>query len=360
MLSKPTKTAEKRVPATGLTPQALSEADPRITLAEARKIVASVHRDEPLGAPVKEVRRLAVSAAHESFFVPSLTLKARKASSLDPFVKYLFATPDEQLLETVRIPLEKTGRFSACVSSQIGCALACDFCATGRLGLTRNLETWEIVEQVRIVRRELSVGQRIHGEVFQGMGEPLANLDRVLEAIAVMTEPSALAIDARNITVCTSGLPTGILRLAEEAPKVRLGLSISSALTETRRRLMPIDKAHPLENVIDAVVIHAKRTGMSPMWAVTLLAGVNDTPDHARAFARLALDFTQRSGVRPRISVIPYNAMGEGVDDPYRRTSEDAENLFRDTLREAGVFTHKRYSGGGDVDAACGQLAGRV
>src|SRR6202034_685459 len=109
-----------------------------------------------------------------------------------------------QVVETVRIPLERAGRFSVCVSSQIGCALACAFCATGRLGLRRNLETWEIVEQVRVVRRELELGRgRVRGVFSKGRGEPMANLDRVLAAIEIMSEPSALAIDARAITVCT-------------------------------------------------------------------------------------------------------------------------------------------------------------
>lgn len=354
------KTAEKRTAITGLTPAALAHLVPDVPLTEARKIVAAVHRGAPLGAPVREVRRVSIEAIRERFEIPTLTLRARKASAIDPFVKYLFEAGDGRLFETVRIPLEKVGRFTACVSSQIGCALACDFCATGRLGLIRNLETWEIIEQVRVVRSELTPDQKMHGVVFQGMGEPMANLDRVLDAIRVFSEPSALAIDARNITVCTSGLPSGIVRLAEEVPRVRLGLSISSALTEKRRTLMPIEKAHPLSAVIDAVVFHAKTTGMSPMWAVTLLRGVNDSEDDARALARLANDFTERAGVRPRISVIPYNPMGDGEHDPYERTADDVENRFRDAMREQGVFTHKRYSGGGDVDAACGQLAARA
>ncbi len=173
------------------------------------------------------------------------------------------------------------GRFSACVSSQAGCALACAFCATGRLGLSRNLEVWEIVEQVRLLRATLGPGERIHGVVFQGMGEPLANVDRVIAAIRVMNDPCALAIDSRAITVCTSGLPSGIRQLAREVPKVRLGLSIGSARPAVRRRLMPIDAAHSLEDVLAAAEEHARATGLAPMWAVTPLAGVNDTDDDA-------------------------------------------------------------------------------
>src|ERR1019366_4632099 len=147
-----------------------------------------------------------------------------RPSAVDPFVKLALATADGHVVEAVRIPLERAGRFSACVSSQAGCALACVFCATGRLGLARNLETWEIVEQVRLVRGTLESPrtQRVHGVVFQGMGEPLANVERVIEAIRVLCDPSAMAIDARNMTVCTSGLPTAISRLASELLKVSL------------------------------------------------------------------------------------------------------------------------------------------
>jgi 23S rRNA (adenine2503-C2)-methyltransferase len=194
------------------------------------------------------------------------------------------------------------------------------------------------------------------------MGEPLANLDRVLETLAVLTEPCALAVDARKITVCTSGLPTGIVRLAREAPKVRLALSVGSARPHVRRRLMPIDGAHPLEDVMDACVEHARLTGLAPMWAVTPLAGVNDTAEDAARLGELARSFLSRTGLRPRISLIPYNSiLGESVQqktaDPFARPSAESEAAFREAIRNEGFGTHKRYSGGGDVAAACGQLA---
>jgi 23S rRNA (adenine2503-C2)-methyltransferase len=287
-------------------------------------------------------------------------VRAVQRSAVDPFVKYALFASGGETIEAVRIPLERTGRFSVCVSSQVGCALACAFCATGRMGLVRNLEAWEIVEQVRVVRRELPEGARVHGVVFQGMGEPMANLDRVLAAIRVMSDPSALAIDARAMTVCTSGLPAGIRRLAEEAPKVRLGLSIGSARAEVRRRLMPIDAAHALTGeVFAAAVEHAQKTDLAPMWAVTLLAGVNDTEEDGRALGVLAVRFAaETGGVRPRITVIPYNAIDDDPSkDPFGRAGEDA---FRAGLSAAGFGAHRRYSGGADVNAACGQLAARA
>jgi 23S rRNA (adenine2503-C2)-methyltransferase len=337
-----------------MTPEPLARAL-GITAAEARKIVAAVHRGDPIEG-LAGVRRSAMDAARAQGHVPSLEVYDVRRSAIDPFIKIALATGDGRVIEAVRIPLERAGRFSACVSSQVGCALACAFCATGRMGLERNLEVWEIVEQVRHIRKTLAHGERVHGVVFQGMGEPLANVDRVIAAIRVMNDPCALAIDSRAITVCTSGLPSGIRQLAREAPKVRLGLSIGSARHDVRRRLMPIDVAHPLDEVLAAVDEHARVTGLAPMWAVTPLAGVNDTEDDARALADLVRRFEAQSGVRPRLSVVPYNAIDVGERDPFARGDVAA---FIDRLIAHGVRPHLRYSGGSDVGAACGQLAGR-
>jgi 23S rRNA (adenine2503-C2)-methyltransferase len=344
------------VPLQALTPPALADAF-GLPLPVARKIVAAVHRGDPV-ASVAGVRRASLHAVGAGGHVPALELHAIHRSRLDPFVKLALRTADGHVVEAVRIPLERAGRYSACVSSQAGCALACRFCATGRLGLARNLETWEIVEQVRQVRATLTArGERVHGVVFQGMGEPLSNADRVFDAIRVMSDPCALAIDARAITVCTSGLPTGIRRLARELPKVRLGLSVASARPDVRRSLMPIDAAHPLDEVLDAVEEHARVTGLAPMWAVTPLGGVSDTDDDARALAQRFQRFVERTGVRPRVSVVPYNAIAADGPDPFERGDVAR---FVASLAAAGVRAHLRYSGGSDVAAACGQLAARA
>jgi 23S rRNA (adenine2503-C2)-methyltransferase len=328
-----------------------------IKLQEARKLVAAVHRGEWSDAlRLDGVSRKAHEVARLRGYAPSLQVRSRVASAIDPFVKLVLAAPDGHVMEAVRIPLEREGRFSACVSSQAGCALACAFCATGRLGLGRNLDVWEIVEQVRELRSTLPPGARIHGVVFQGMGEPLANADRVIEAIRVVTNPCALAIDTRAITVCTSGLPSGILRLAREVPKVRLAVSIASARREVRRSLMPIDDTYPLEDVVDAVEQHARATGLAPMWALTPLAGVNDTDEDARALSELARSFEARSGVRPRVSVVPYNSIDEADRDPFSRGDV---GRFVDRLVSHGLRPHVRYSGGSDIAAACGQLASK-
>jgi 23S rRNA (adenine2503-C2)-methyltransferase len=347
------------LPLQAVTPEALAyavslrgpdrEARSPLTVAEARKIVAAVHRGTPLPG-LAGVRRTAIDAVRAIGHVPTLTVLSLRPSALDPFVKLAVRTDDGHVVEAVRIPLERAGRYSACVSSQAGCGLACAFCATGRLGLGRNLEAWEIVEQVRLLRDTIERGTRIHGVVFQGMGEPLANVERVVEAIRILCDPCALAIDARAMTVCTSGLPNGIRYLARTAPKVRLGISVLSARSDVRRTLMPIDARHPLDEVMEAAVEHARTTGLAPMWAITLLGGMNDSDDDARAIANLAQRFQRSSGIRPRVSIVPYNAI-DGA--PFTRGNVAG---FVGALAALGLRAHVRYSGGADVAAACGQL----
>jgi 23S rRNA (adenine2503-C2)-methyltransferase len=336
-----------------VTPQDLVDRVPGVSLGEARKIIAAVHRGEPV-RPSSAVRATAARAVAAQGGTPVLGVVDETASAIDPFVKYLLAAPDGAHFEAVRIPLEDPDRFTVCVSSQVGCALACAFCATGQLGLVRNLAAWEIVEQVRVVRARLPRG-RVHGVVFQGMGEPLANLDAVVQAIRVFSEPCALGIDARSITVCTAGLPGGIRRLAAEAPRVRLGLSIASAIAAHRKAVMPIADRHELDDVIAAAADHARATGLAPMWAVTLLDGVNDSDADARALAARAIAFHAQTGVRPRISLLDYNPID---GEPFVRSPRMP--AFRAVLSAAGLASHRRYSGGSDVAAACGQLANRA
>lgn len=326
---------------------------------DARKLVSAVHRHGklPPHAPAG-VTRVAFRAIFDATHVPELALVLRRDSQLDPFVKYAFRGADEAVFETVRIPLERAGRYSVCVSSQVGCALGCTFCATGRLGLVRNLAAWEIVEQVRRVRADLPPGGRVHGVVFQGMGEPLANLEQVVRAARVFSEPSAQAIDARNITISTAGLPSGIRALARLLPNVRLALSMGSATAEKRRSLMPIERSHGLDECLEAAGEHARATDHAPLFAYTLLGGKNDDPSDARALATRVQDFFTRYGKRPRLSLIPYNAIGE--NDPYHASSPEREAAFRAELTRAGVAAIRRYSGGADVAAACGQLVAAI
>ncbi|HMI85056.1 MAG TPA: radical SAM protein [Polyangiaceae bacterium] len=339
-----------------LLPEQLVAVAAGIELCDARKLIALVHRGEalPQRSPA-EVRRSSLDRVRATTRVPELRLVARTPSTVDGFVKYALSGPDGAVFEAVKIPLEHPGRVTVCVSSQVGCALGCVFCATGRLGLLRNLESWEIIEQVRIVRRDLPREVRVHGVVFQGMGEPLANWASVRQAARVMSESSALAVDARNITISTAGMPAGIRALAEALPNVRLALSIGSARSSLRRELIPLEARYPLESVLSAVGEHARATTLVPLFAYTLLAGTNDTPEDATALAEMVKSFAGSYGKRPRLSLIPYNSIGEG--DPFMRADDARHAEFREMLVAAGVIPTRRYSGGADVAAACGQLA---
>ena len=169
----------------------------------------------------------------------------------------------------------------------------------------------------------------------------------------------AMKVSSSNVTVSTSGLPAGIRRLAREAPRVRLALSIGSARPEVRSKIMPVENRHPLHGeLFDAVVEHAVLTGQQPLWAVTPLRGINDSVEDATSLALLWKRFREATGgIRPIVSVIPYNTIGEG--DPYERLPLEEEVRFREDMLSAGLHSRKRYSGGGDVAAACGQLAGK-
>jgi len=343
----------------GLLPEELAEAAD-IPLSCARRLFSRIQKGSVLPEiSPSTIRRVSLDRVKALGVQRELRLVEQAASALDPFIKYAFAGPDDKPFETVRIPLEKAGRYSVCVSSQVGCAIACRFCATGTMGLTRNLEVWEIVAQVQAVSQGLTAPQaRVHGVVFQGMGEPLANAARVIAAIRILSEPAGLAIDQRNITVCTSGLIPGIRAVAEALPNVRLGVSIGDAREGKRQAIMPIDETYRLTDVLRAVGEHARGSGYAPMWAYTLLAGVNDSPEAATALAERAAAFVQEFGIRPRISLIPYNpvAGNDGRQLPFERSGASVLELFREQLLAKGFGSIVRYSGGGDIGAACGQL----
>jgi 23S rRNA (adenine2503-C2)-methyltransferase len=338
-----------------LGPEELAERVPGLSLAEARRIsaLACRHGSLPPVTPAGLRRELYLRVRAE-FPTPELELVAEQPSALDPFIKYSFAAPDGAPVETVRIPLERPGRAVVCVSSQVGCALGCVFCGTARLGWRRNLDAWEIVEQVRQVRARLPRGTRVHGVVFQGMGEPLLNLGAVLRAARVLSEPSGLAIDARNVTICTAGIARALPRLLAELPRVRLALSIGSARPETRAALMPIERSQPLASSLELLGDHARRTGIAPVLSYTLIGGKNDAEPDLSAFVRMVQDFVGRVGVRPRVSLVSYNRLGP--DDPLEPARPERMEEFRQAIGELGVPVVRRYSGGADVGAACGQL----
>ncbi len=208
-------------------------------------------RSRPLS---KKYRRVFWSAFRKATIVPKLTLLERRTSPTDGFTKYLFQGAGPEPFETVRIPLvHRPGdeKYIVCVSSQIGCAMGCAFCATGRMGFQRNLAAWEIVDQVLRVRDDSQ--HPVRGVVFMGMGEPFLNYDRVMRAAAILSEPCGLAIAASAITISTVGIVPMIRRFTAERRPYRLVVSLTSADPEVRRRLLPVEASYPLPELLDAV-----------------------------------------------------------------------------------------------------------
>ncbi|MCM2315273.1 MAG: radical SAM protein [Thermoanaerobaculia bacterium] len=270
----------------------------------------------------------------------------RATDPSDGFVKYLFRLHDGALAEAVRIPLEKEGRFSVCLSSQAGCAMGCLFCATGRLGLKRHLEAWEIVAQLVAVRDEAP--GRVSGAVFQGQGEPLHNFEAVSKAARILSHSCGGAISGNAITISTVGLVPGILKLANDPPPWRLIVSLTSAIEEKRRSLIPTGGAWSVDEIAGAVRTYQRAVGGRVTVAWVLLGGVNHGPDEVAALARLF------EGVPLRFNLIDVN---DARPDGFRRATDEEREAFRDGLQALGVPVVRRYSGGVAKHAACGMLA---
>jgi 23S rRNA (adenine2503-C2)-methyltransferase len=333
----------------GHTPETLIEAFPGLSPSVARRVVHRLvgeDRDDLDGVP--GLSKLRAEELRQRGRLERLEILDRRRSDVDPFVKYLFRAADGRVFEAVRIPLEKP-RFSVCLSSQVGCALACGFCETGRLGFLRNLEAWEMVEQALSVRRE-SPERPTTGVVFQGQGEPLSNYDNVMQAARVLRDPCGARIGGDRITISTVGLLPQIERYIEERHPYRLILSLSSAFSEKRERLIPITARYGVEELAGAMRRLAAALGGPVHLAWVLIAGYNTGPEEAR---ELALLFR---GVRVRVSLID-------VNDPegrFVRASDEERGGFLQALSENGLGFVRRYSGGPDIDAACGLLASRT
>jgi 23S rRNA (adenine2503-C2)-methyltransferase len=267
----------------------------------------------------------------------------RATDPSDGFEKYLFRLDDGALAEAVRIPLEREGCFTVCLSSQAGCAMGCDFCATGKLGLMRNLEPWEIVAQYDAVRR--GGATRITGAVFQGQGEPLHNYDNVMRAAQILSNPACGRISAKAITISTVGLVPAIHRYARERRPYRLIVSMTSAIDAKRRELLPVASAWSAAELADAIRVYQRAAECRVTIAWVVLGGINTGRDEVDALRALF------DGVPLRINLIDVNG-GE-----YERANETELAAFRDELRTLGVPVVRRYSGGAARHAACGMLA---
>jgi 23S rRNA (adenine2503-C2)-methyltransferase len=318
----------------------------------ARRLQNAIVRQGAAEVPrtMDEVSPKVLQRVREATDVPRLTLIERSVSPTDGFAKYLFQGDGPDPFEAVRIPLlHRPGdeKYVVCVSSQVGCALGCVFCATGRMGFRRNLAAWEIVDQVIQVRDDSP--HPVRGVVAMGMGEPFLNYDRVIQAARVMSEPCGLAIEARAITISTVGVVPMIRRFTRERQPYRLVVSLTAADHELRRRLLPIEDTHPLPELMAAVREHQEATGRRVMLAWTLLAGVNTRPEDARRLAELT------AGMPVKIDLIDVNdATGQ-----FAPPSAEELRAFRNALTaEVGQPIVRRYSGGKDIHGACGMLAG--
>jgi 23S rRNA (adenine2503-C2)-methyltransferase len=272
--------------------------------------------------------------------------------SADGTMKFLLRFPDGGAVESVLMPGHRPDRAAGCVSSQIGCAMGCDFCASTRRGLERNLEAGEIVEQfLHLKAHAMGMGRRITSLVFMGMGEPMHNLDNVMAAIRRIADPQMGALGWRQITVSTVGIVPGIDRLAEADLNVHLALSLHAPDDETRARIVPSNRRYPVAEIMSAARRFEARTGRIPTIEYCMLAGINDSDEHARALCGLM------SGFRAHVNLIPYNWSGAGLSGvTYRKPAEERVQTFLGILRAANVVAHRRATRGDDVNAACGQL----
>ena len=281
--------------------------------------------------------------------LPRLTLETHLTSAKDGFQKLLFRLSDGLAVETVLIPLHKSGAVSVCLSSQVGCAMACDFCATSRMASRRNLATWEIVDQWMQAREiAWSQGRKVTGAVFMGMGEPFLNYDRVLAAAELLRCPYGGATAAKGITISTVGLVPEIDRFTAENRRFRLSISLGAATDAKRASLVPIAAKTPVREVMAAARRHVAKRGGRVMLSYVCIGGINCGEDDAQAIGELVGD------TPVRFDLID-------VTDSTGRYSPpgDAElRAFRDSLsRHLGQPVARRYSGGADIAAACGTLA---
>lgn len=270
--------------------------------------------------------------------------------STDGTIKNGVKLHDGLMVESVLIPTET--RTTACVSSQVGCSLNCEFCATAKLKRMRNLDVAEIVDQVALIDRQSKMyfDRPLSNIVFMGMGEPMMNYKNVIEAIRKITQPEGLAMSPRRITVSTSGIPKMIKMLADENLKVKLALSLHSAIEHKRNEIMPFSEKFPLTDIMESLQYWYQKTGSVITFEYCVWKGINDGDEDIRALIKYCRQ------VPSKVNLIQYNPIGEGKFD---HRSIAAEEKYVRELEKAGITIMVRKSRGGDIDAACGQLANK-
>ena len=341
----------------GLTPEALERwvAETGEPAFRARQIAEAVWKDGGvtdataiLTLPAALRDRLSSAFALDTVDDTELTLADGGQTE-----KALHRLADGALIESVLMHYPARAgsreRHTLCISSQAGCAVGCPFCATGELGFGRDLEVAEIVDQARHAQRRLAAaGRRLTNIVFMGMGEPLLNLDRVLAAVEALNDPGRFGLGARHITVSTSGVVPGIRRLTALGPQFTLAISLHAARDALRDVLVPLNRRWPVADVVDAARDHARATGRRISYEVTMIGGVNDTPEDAAALADLL------RGDHAHVNLIPMNPVAH---TPWRASPMPVIETVAATLRAAGISTTIRRNRGQEVGAACGQLA---
>jgi 23S rRNA (adenine2503-C2)-methyltransferase len=265
--------------------------------------------------------------------------------STDGTTKFLLGLADGRQIEAVYIP--DTPNQTFCISTQVGCAMGCAFCLTGRMGLARHLTAGEIAGQVRVLAHETGLSDKAFNLVFMGMGEPLHNYDATLKAIRMLADEQGLAVHPRRITVSTVGVVPAMERLATEPIMPNLAVSLHATTDASRSAIVPINRKYDLEQLIEACRKFplAKRRRIT--FEYVLLSGVNDTPEDARRLAKLL------AGIKAKVNLLPLNA-APGI--PFERPSDERVNAFAKILSDRGVTVSVRRSRGRDIRAACGQL----
>lgn len=285
----------------------------------------------------------------EAFYFDRLHAERVQEAS-DGTRKTAWRTVDGEVVESVLIPGRE--KYTVCVSSQAGCKLGCKFCATGGLGFRRDLTRGEIFQQITAAREEAEArGSLLSNIVFMGMGEPLLNYGHVTGAIGRVTAEDGLGMSPYRITISTAGLPEGIRRLADEGTRCNLAVSLHSAKDSVRSALMPVNKAYPLKALAESLKYFVEKTGTRPTLEYLLLRGINDSPEDAKALAVYCRQFPVK------INLIEYNETGH---PDFHRSPERNRDEFIRYLEGCNMVVNLRHSKGKDIDAACGQLAGKV
>ncbi|MBI4733874.1 MAG: 23S rRNA (adenine(2503)-C(2))-methyltransferase RlmN [Rubrobacteridae bacterium] len=262
-------------------------------------------------------------------------------------VKALITFADGEKAESVL--MRHKDRNTICVSCQIGCPMGCTFCATGQIGFSRNLNSSEIVEQILLFSRILKQEERkINNVVFMGMGEPFLNYDAVIGAIRLLNDKDTLNIGMRRFSISTAGLISGIKKLADEGLEINLAVSLHAPTDELRAKIMPVNKKHPIKDLMEAINLYIKKTNRKVMIEYAMLKDLNYSKKHAKDLATLL------KGKLCVVNLIPYNETNK-----FSSSGISTINRFKDILRNEGINAVQRYRFGEDIDAACGQLAAR-